>query len=224
MAQLAYSARSSETSGLGVSAELGGHRGLVPNTNNTVTNMWPSGYGRIGSKGRLGYCGNAEEITIRDCTVRHERDVLKRTARSYTSPYIDVLRARIVLHAAQGTVQQGDRRAPGHAAADRQQVAQAVLRTSLGGPRRRAPAGPPERISPPPDVVVAVNALAWEIPHETGLPLSRLSRADIRREAIRRGIVADIGGTTIWRWLHEDAIKPWTLRSWVFPRDPQFAA
>ena len=77
---------------------------------------------------------------------------------------------------------------------------------------------------PPPDVVVAVKALACEIPHETGLPLSRLSRADIRREAINRGIVAGIGGTTIWRWLHEDAIKPWTHRSWVFPRDPQFAA
>ena len=41
---------------------------------------------------------------------------------------------------------------------------------------------------------------------------------------ISRGIVADIGGTTIWRWLHEDAIKPWTHRSWVFPRDPRFAA
>ena len=76
----------------------------------------------------------------------------------------------------------------------------------------------------PPDVVVAVKALAGEIPHDTGLPLSRLSRADIRREAINRGIVADIGGTTIWRWLHEDAIKPRTHRSWVFPRDPQFAA
>ena len=73
-------------------------------------------------------------------------------------------------------------------------------------------------------MVVAVKALACELPHETGLPLSRLSRADIRREAINRGIVADISGTTIWRWLHEDAIKPWTFRSWVFPRDPDFAA
>ena len=31
-----------------------------------------------------------------------ERTALERTARSYTSPYIDVLRARIVLHAASG--------------------------------------------------------------------------------------------------------------------------
>lgn len=27
---------------------------------------------------------------------------------------------------------------------------------------------------------------------------------------------------TIWRWLHEDAIRPWSRRSWVFPRDPKF--
>ena len=73
-------------------------------------------------------------------------------------------------------------------------------------------------------MVVAVKALACELPHENDLPLSRLSRADVRRAAIDRGIVADIGGTTIWRWLHEDAIRPWSHRSWVFPRDPQFAA
>ena len=41
---------------------------------------------------------------------------------------------------------------------------------------------------------------------------------------IDRGIVANIGQTTVWRWLSEDAIKPWTHRSWVFPRDPDFEA
>ena len=41
-------------------------------------------------------------------------------------------------------------------------------------------------------------------------------------EAIYRGIVAQISGTTIWRWLNEDAIKPWQNRSWIFPRDPLF--
>jgi transposase len=38
------------------------------------------------------------------------------------------------------------------------------------------------------------------------------------------GIVAEISGVTIWRWLHEDALRPWTRRSWIFPRDPDFAA
>lgn len=37
-----------------------------------------------------------------------------------------------------------------------------------------------------------------------------------------RGIVAQISGSTVWRWLDEDAIKPWQNRSWIFPRDPQF--
>jgi len=26
----------------------------------------------------------------------------------------------------------------------------------------------------------------------------------------------------VWRWLSEDAIRPWNYRSWIFPRDPQF--
>ena len=40
---------------------------------------------------------------------------------------------------------------------------------------------------------------------------------------IERG-VTDASASTIWRWLHEDAIKPWQTRSWIFPRDPDFAA
>jgi hypothetical protein len=31
-----------------------------------------------------------------------------------------------------------------------------------------------------------------------------------------------VSGTTVWRWLAEDAIRPWAWRSWVFPRDPDF--
>ena len=34
--------------------------------------------------------------------------------------------------------------------------------------------------------------------------------------------MADVSGSTIWRWLGEDAIKPWQHRSWIFPRDAQF--
>jgi hypothetical protein len=74
----------------------------------------------------------------------------------------------------------------------------------------------------PPSVVVAVKALACELPHQHGLPLSRLNVPDIRREAIRRGIVASIGETTIWRWLADDAIRPYKHRSWIFPRAPDF--
>jgi hypothetical protein len=37
------------------------------------------------------------------------------------------------------------------------------------------------------------------------------------------GIVAQISGTTLWRWLSQDALRPWRHRTWIFPRDPQFA-
>jgi hypothetical protein len=40
---------------------------------------------------------------------------------------------------------------------------------------------------------------------------------------VERG-VTDASATTIWRWLHDAAIKPWQVRSWLFPRDPDFAA
>jgi hypothetical protein len=47
---------------------------------------------------------------------------------------------------------------------------------------------------------------------------------DLRAEVLERGLVARISDTTLWRWLTADAIRPWSHRSWIFPRDPQFAA
>lgn len=71
-------------------------------------------------------------------------------------------------------------------------------------------------------MVVEVKAIACELPATLQVPLSRLYLPDIRAEVIRRGIVATISNSTIWRWLDEDAIRPWTFRSWIFPRDPDF--
>jgi transposase len=70
---------------------------------------------------------------------------------------------------------------------------------------------------------VQIKALACELPHRLGLPLSRLSLADIQREVTAQGIVAQVSGTTLWRWLSADALRPWQHRSWIFPRDPDFA-
>jgi hypothetical protein len=71
---------------------------------------------------------------------------------------------------------------------------------------------------------VQVKALACELPHRLGLPLSRLSLVDIRQEVMAQGIVAQVSGTTLWRWLSADALRPWQHRSWIFPRDPDFAS
>ena len=56
------------------------------------------------------------------------------------------------------------------------------------------------------------------------MPLSRYSTRELARVVVEQGIAASISGTTVWRWLERDAIRPWSFRSWLFPRDPAFAA
>ena len=75
----------------------------------------------------------------------------------------------------------------------------------------------------PPGVVVEVKRIACELPTDAGVPLARWSVSELRREVVARGLVARISGTTLWRWLDADAIRPWRHRSWLFPRDPRFA-
>lgn len=78
------------------------------------------------------------------------------------------------------------------------------------------------RVFFPPEIVMQVKALACQLPKDLGLPFSRLTRTEIARHAVERGIVASISGATVWRWLSADAIRPWCYRSWIWPRDPQF--
>lgn len=61
------------------------------------------------------------------------------------------------------------------------------------------------------------------MPAESGIPLSRYSTRELARVVVERGIAASISGATIWRWLDREAIRPWYHRSWIFPRDPDFA-
>lgn len=75
----------------------------------------------------------------------------------------------------------------------------------------------------PPELVVEVKAVACELPSKYGVPLSRWSTADIVAHVRQSGLVASVSDTTIWRWLHQDAIRPWHHRCWIFPRDPEFA-
>jgi hypothetical protein len=73
-------------------------------------------------------------------------------------------------------------------------------------------------------VIVTVKALACELPSTLGLPLSRLSAADVARAVRERGLTASVSAKTIRRWLNEDVIRPWQHRCWIFPRDPEFAS
>ena len=68
-----------------------------------------------------------------------------------------------------------------------------------------------------------VTALACSLPAEHDLPLSRWSCRELAGEAVQRGVTGSLSGSTVRRWLTADAIKPWQHRSWIFPRDPEFA-
>ncbi len=76
-------------------------------------------------------------------------------------------------------------------------------------------------IFPPLDHAV-VRALACETVAETGLPLSRQSLADLTSR-VEQTLGKSISRSTVWRVLHEDALKPWQYQHWIFPRDPDFA-
>ncbi len=68
-----------------------------------------------------------------------------------------------------------------------------------------------------------MKAIACELPATHGVPLSRFSRSELHSLVIERGLT-EASASTIWRWLAEDAIKPWQVRSWIFRRDPDFRA
>lgn len=82
--------------------------------------------------------------------------------------------------------------------------------------------GAEDRALFPPEIIVAVKALACQLPKQLGLPFSKLTHNEIAQQAQKNGIVASISGKTVWRWLSKDAIRPWCYRSWIWPRDPDF--
>src|SRR5580700_5974088 len=151
-----------------------------------------------------------------------ERQTLESMARKYTSPYCDVIRAKIILLADEGL--------SNDVIASRMDTPRQIVSkwrkrfafARLPGLEAQPRGGRKTRFSP--SLVVQVKALACELPYTLGLPLSRLSVEEIRQHVISQGFVAEISGATLWRWLSSDALRPWQHRSWVFPRDPDFAA
>jgi hypothetical protein len=74
----------------------------------------------------------------------------------------------------------------------------------------------------PPELVVKIKALACELPAQHQQPLARWRVPALTRYIRETGLVAKISDRTLWRWLHEEAIRPWQHRCWIFPRDPDF--
>ena len=96
--------------------------------------------------------------------------------------------------------------------------------SSSASPASRTGHGAADRRLSPPHIRAEVIRLACERPADGHVPLARWSSSELAAEIVARGICEQISGVTVWRWLSEDAIKPWQHRSWIFPRDPQFTA
>ena len=150
-----------------------------------------------------------------------ERQVLMARARRARGEQRVVLRARIVLAAADGR--------SNAVIADRLAVTVDTVRRWRGrfaferltGLDDRPRSGRPRTF--PAVAAAEVKAMACALPAETGVPLARWSCAELAAEAVKRDVVQAVSASTVRRWLAQDAIKPWQYRSWIFPRDPDFA-
>jgi len=65
-----------------------------------------------------------------------------------------------------------------------------------------------------------VTAWACSLPAEDNVPLSRWSTGELARQLLTDGVAVSV--STVRRWLADDALKPWQHRSWIFMRDPDF--
>jgi hypothetical protein len=74
----------------------------------------------------------------------------------------------------------------------------------------------------PPLDQALIHAMACEVIAETEEPLSRQSLGDLVRRS-QTTLGKKISRSTVWRMLHEAAIKPWQYEHWLFSKDPRFA-
>jgi len=72
--------------------------------------------------------------------------------------------------------------------------------------------------------VATVKALACALPAHREQPLSRSSTADLTRLITAHPDAPPMSRSTVWHLLATAARKPWQHQTWLFPRDPDFAA
>jgi transposase len=147
--------------------------------------------------------------------------VLTARARAARGEHRDVVRAKIVLAAAAGETNEAIASQLGVCVDTVRKWRRRFTVRAVPGLNDLPRTGRPRRFTPV--QVAQVKALACTLPAETGLPLSRWSGAELAAEIIGRGLAESISAATVRRWLAADAIKPWQHRSWIFPRDPNFA-
>ena len=155
------------------------------------------------------------------CLSSEERAILKQRASSGTASHREVIRARIVLLAADGLENIEIARRVGVCVDVTSKWRKRFCQEGVEGLADRHRSGRPRRFDA--KVVAGVKAMACEPPEQREVPLSRWSSLELAAQVVAEGLVESISSSTVRRWLHAAAIKPWRFRSWIFPRDPDFA-
>ena len=150
-----------------------------------------------------------------------DRRVLTRRATRVRSEVRDSLRARIVLNAGEGRSNAAIARDLSVCVDTVRKWRRRFSAGSVEGVKDLTRSGRPRRFTAM--AVAEVKVLACALPAEVAVPLARWSYRELAAEAITRNVVDSVSVSTVRRWLHADAIKPWQCRSWIFPRDPDFA-
>lgn len=153
-------------------------------------------------------------ITLADS----DRAELERQVRAGATPQKVVLRAVIVLLAADGASNAAIAGELGicvdTARKWRARFAAKGLKGLLDAPRSGRPP-----VYTPADRA-RVTAWACSLPAERDVPLSRWSTGELARQLLTDGVTVSV--STVRRWLADDALKPWRHRSWIFMRAPDF--
>ena len=147
---------------------------------------------------------------------------LTHLSRSYSAPYGEVQRARILCLAHR------------HPEWTNTQIAREVgcCRDTVKVWRQRWCQAPTIQSAPRPGaprrfsavVRAQVTALACTTPRDHGHVWKRWSGEKLARVAVETGIVEVMSASTIRRWLRQDTIKPWRYHSWQKSTDPAFVA
>jgi transposase len=151
-----------------------------------------------------------------------DRPRLAKLASSRAAPYQQVIRARIVLAAAGGHSNNAICRRLGVSVDTVRCWRGRYADQGLAGLTDRPRCGRPPRLTPL--QVAEVTALACQLPAETGVPISRWSCPELADEVVAPGIASALSASTLRRILAADTLKPWQYQSWLFVRDPDFAA
>jgi transposase len=169
---------------------------------------------------RAGGVGVVMQSPYRIVLTAEDRVVLEGRVRAGTTAQRDVVRALIVLMAADGATNAGIADELGICVDTARKWRARFWRKGIGGLADAPRSGRPATYTPA--EVAKAKALACSLPADHGVPLSRWSGADLASEMRADGI--SVSASTVRRWLAEDAIKPWQHQSWIFRRDPDFEA